>query len=275
MWILNNVFSKIIEIIFFPLRNLSPWFGMILISFLTGLMMLIIFRYSSNQEGIGKVKDKIKAHLLELRLFKDSLALTLKAQGNIIRYNLKYLIYSVKPLLIMIIPLVLILFQLNLWFGFHSSKTGTDTIVKVKLKDGQNPLEVDITITSSPTVVIETLPLRIEDEKEIAWRMKVKEKGVHFLTFKLNGQSFKKEVLVAQKPLTRISPLKVNRNLIDQLFNPGEVPLPGDLPVASVEVKYPSKNMNLFGWRINWLIVYFVLSIVIGFSFKGVFKVKI
>jgi uncharacterized membrane protein (DUF106 family) len=248
---------------------------MILISLLTGLLMLIIFRYTSNQEGIRKVKNKIKAHLLELRLFKDSLALSLKTQGNILRNNLKYIGHSGKPLLVMIIPLILILIQLNFWFAYQSLKLGEATILKVKLKEGQNILDLDLSVEAPPSLAIETPPLRIEEEEEINWRLRAKEKGLHSLTFKINGQSFEKKVAVDQKPLTQISPLKVQRNFIDELFNPGESPLPRNLPVKSIEVKYPAKNMNLFGWHLHWIIAYFALSIIFGFALKGVFKVEI
>lgn len=275
MWIFNSLLDKIFEIIFLPFRSLSPWIGMILISFLTGLFMLLIFRFTSNQEGLRKVKNKIKAHLLELRLFKDSLALSLKAQGNIFLSNLKYISYSGKPLLVMIIPLVLILIQLNLWFGYQSLKPGEETILKVRLDENQNLLDLNLSVQPSQFFVIETPPLRIEEENEINWRIRAKDKGIHLLTIQINGQSFTKKVAVAQKSLTKISPIKMRRNFIDELFNPGEQPLPSKQPVKNVEIKYPSKKMNLFGWHIHWIIVYFAISIIFGFALKGVFKVEI
>lgn len=248
---------------------------MILISLITGLLMLVVFRYTSNQVGIRNVKNKIKAHLLELRLFKDSLALSLKAQGSILRYNLKYIGYSGKPLLVMIIPLILILIQLNFWFAYQSLEPGEATILKLKLKEGQNILDLDISVEPTPSLTIETPPLRIEEGKEINWRLRPADKGLHTLTFRINGKTFIKRVAVAQKPLSKISPLKVQRNFIDELFNPGEAPLSKDLPVKSIEVKYQAKNMNLFGWHIHWIIAYFVLSIIFGFAFKGILKVEI
>jgi uncharacterized membrane protein (DUF106 family) len=275
MWIFNSIFGKIFEFIFIPFRNLSPWVGMTLISLLTALLMLLIFRYTSNQEAIRKVKNKIKAHLLEIRLFKDSLAISLKAQGSILRSNIKYIGYSGKPLLVMIIPLILILIQLNFWFAYQSLRPGELTILKVKLQEGQNILDLDIKVEPPPSLAIETPPLRIEEQQEINWRLRAREKGLHSLAFKINGQNFTKKIAVAQKPLTRISPLKVQRNFIDELFNPGEAPLSKDLTVRSIEVKYPAKNMNLFGWHIHWIIVYFALSIIFGFALKGVFKVEI
>jgi len=248
---------------------------MIIISLLTGFLMLLVFRFTSNQEGIRKVKNKIKAHLLEFRLFKDSLSISLKAQGNILRYNLKYLSYYGKPMLIMIIPLILILFQLNIWFGYQSLEIGETTILKVELEESVNLLNMDLTIEPSTGFDIETAPLRIEEESEINWRLRAKEKGVHDLTLVINSQRFKKKVAVAQKPLSKISPLKVRRNFINELSNPGEPPLSGEPPIKAIEVKYPAKNMNLFGWHIHWLIIYVVLSVILSFAFRGVFKIEI
>ena len=56
---------------------------------------------------------------------------------------------------------------------------------------------------------------------------------------------------------------------------PAEPPIKSQIPVESIEIRYPTKSMDLFGWKIHWIIVYFVLSIVFGFAFKGVFKVQI
>lgn len=275
MWVFNSIFGKIFEVIFFPFRNMSPWVGMVLVSILTAFLMLFVFRFTSNQEGIRKVKNRIKAHLLEIRLFKDSLIISLKAQGRILRYNLKYIGYSVKPLLVMIVPLILILIQLNLWFGYQSLAPGQEAVLKAELREDLSLLDAEFMIETSLGLEVETPPLRIEENSEVNWRLRAKEAGIHELALILNGEKFVKKVAVAQKPLSKISSIKVHHNFINEMFNPGEAPIPGDLPVRSIEIKYPSKHMNLFGWRIHWIIVYFALSIIFGFSFKGIFKVEI
>jgi uncharacterized membrane protein (DUF106 family) len=275
MWVFNSIFGKIFEILFIPFRSMSPWVGMIIISFLTALLMLFVFRFTSNQQGIRNVKDKIKAHLLEIRLFKDSLRISLMAQGNILRYNLKYIGYSVKPLLVMILPLVLILIQLNLWFGYSSLDPGQKAILKAELDADQSLLNTRFMIEAPPGLEIESPPLRIQGENEVNWRLQATEPGMHELTLMVNGQRLTKKVAVAQKQLSKISPLKIRRNFIDELFNPGEAPIPGKTPVKSIKIEYPAQQMNLFGWRVHWIIVYFALSIIFGFSFKGIFKVDI
>jgi uncharacterized membrane protein (DUF106 family) len=275
MWFFNSVIGKIFDILFLPFRGLSPWVAMIVVSFLTGLLMLFIFRHTSNQEGIRRIKNKIKAHLLELRLYKDSLAQQLTSQGKILSANFKYFSYALKPMLVMVIPVMLILIQLNLWFGSRSLNIGDEALVKVKLIKGTNPLQTDIRLEVPPGIAVETPPLRIEDEREIDWRLRAAEKGVYNILFRYQGETFTKSMAVGQNRLSKIAALKPGKGLLEQAFNPGEKPLPKNAPIESAEITYPGQRMNLFGWRIHWLIAYFGLSIVFGFAFRGVFKVEI
>ena len=275
MWIFNSAFGKLFDVLFLPFRGMSPWIGMILISFLTGLLMLFVFKWTSNQAGIQKVKNRIKAHLLELRLFKDSLSQSLRSQGNILRCNLRYISYSAKPMLVMIVPLILILIQLNFWFGYESLIPNESAILKIKLAEDQNLLETQIAVQPSSGLVMETLPLRIEESQEINWRFSATQAGIQQFLVTINGETITKKVSVAQKPLSKISPLKTSTKFLDQVMYPAESPIKSQIPVDSIEVQYPAKSMDLFGWKIHWIIVYFVLSIIFGFVFKGVFKVQI
>ncbi len=275
MWIFNSAFGKIFDVLFLPFRSMSPWAGMILVSLLTGLLMLFVFKWTSNQEGIQKVKNKIKAHLLELRLYKDSFSQTFRSQGNILRCNLKYISYSAKPMMVMIVPLILIIIQLNFWFGYESLTPNESAILKIKLTESQNLLEAEIAVQPSSGLVMETLPLRIEESQEINWRFSATQGGIQQFVITINGESITKKVSVARKPLSKISPLKTRTKFLDQIMYPVETPIKSQIPVDSIEVQYPSQSMNLFGWKIHWIIVYFVLSIIFGFAFKGVFKVQI
>jgi hypothetical protein len=275
MWILNRLLSGLFGLLFLPFRHLNPWFGMAFISLLTGLLMLFIFRLTSNQEGIRKVKDRIKAHLLELRLFKDNMSVTMTAQGRILRANLRYIGYSARPMLVMMVPLVLILIQLNLWFGYEPLRPGESAIVKVKLEGSRNPIDLDAALEPPSGVVVETPPLRVEEEKEIDWRIRAESPGIHELTVKLEGQSLAKSVVIGAAGWERISPVKVRRGFLEELINPGEKPLPAGTPVRSIEVLYPSKRLEVLGLRLHWLVAYFALSILFGFALKRPLKIEI
>ncbi|MGA2534229.1 MAG: hypothetical protein ABSG19_14480 [Candidatus Aminicenantales bacterium] len=275
MTIVNAVVGGIFNVLLFPFRGLSPWFGMIFVSLLTAFLMLWAFKLTSNQPGIRKAKNAIKAHLLELRLFKDNMRISLKAQGRIVRANMSYIACNSKPMLVMILPLLLILAQLNLWFGAAPLKPGDEALVKAKVARGADPLALDIAIEPSAGLTVETPAVRIPDEGEIAWRIRSAGPGPASLTFRLAGRTIVKPVAVGGAPLSKVSTHSVGRSVLKELLYPGEKPLPGDTPLVSIEILYPSGGLPLLGLSVNWLVAYFVLSIIFGFAFKGIFKVEI
>ncbi|MCP2604790.1 hypothetical protein NLC29_01370 [Candidatus Aminicenantes bacterium AH-873-B07] len=248
---------------------------MILISLLTGIFLLLIFKYASNQEGIKKVKNKIKAHLLEIRLFKDNLGLMLKAQGNILRHNLTYMKYSFKPMLFIIIPLILIILQLDLWFSHLPLSPKKPAIIALTLKPDISPLEISIKLITPPEVKLETPPLRIAEENQINWRIRPLKEGKFLLKFKTLNLTLEKEIIVNSEKFVKLSHKKVSRNFLRELRFPGESPLPQNSIVESIEIKYPPARLNFLGAKIHWLIAFFVLSILFGFSLKRFLKVEI
>jgi uncharacterized membrane protein (DUF106 family) len=275
MGVVNSLLTGLFDALFFPFRSLNPWWAMIFISLLTGLLMLFIFRLTSNQAGIRAAKDRIKAHLLEMRLFKDNLRVTLGSQRQILAANLRYLGYSAKPMLVMIVPLVLILVQLNFWFGYEPLAVGEPAILKVRLVGQASPMKTDLQLQAPPSIRIETPPLRLEGERETEWRIRPQAAGMARLTISAPGVIYEKSVFAGGASLSRLTPVRVKRNFLDELFHPGEGALAAGGPVQSIEVVYPARRLPLLGLRLHWLVAYFALSIVLGFALKRPFKVEI
>jgi uncharacterized membrane protein (DUF106 family) len=274
--VVQSVWGAAFGAFFWPFRALGPWAAMAAVSLLTGLLMLFIFKKTSNQAGILRTKNLIKAHLLEIRLFKNDFGQTMRSQGRILLANGRYLGHAVKPMLVMLVPIMLLLLQLDVWYGARSLRPGESAIVKVTLDASATPLRTPLSIEAPAGLTVETPALRIEEEREIDWRIRADAAGIHDLKFVMDGGAFTKTVAVGQAPLkTKIVPLRVRSGGWDALNHPGEALLPSGLPVVSVEVAYPPARLSLFGWRMHWLVAYFLLSIVFGFALKGVFKVEI
>jgi len=275
MAILNAIFGNLIGLMLLPFRDMNPWVGMLVVSLLTGLLMLLIFRFTSNQEGIRRTKDLIKAHLLEMRLYSENMRVNFQAQGGILRANLKYFFYALKPMLVMIIPVILILIQLNFWFGYQALRPGEPALLTVKLDESVNPLEIDLSLVPPEGIVVETPPLRIEEEHEIDWRISARDPGRHELEIVVGGDRIRKAILAGGRTLERISPLRLRGSVLDQALYPVEPPIDKNLPVKSIEVRFPGSSLPLLGLHVHWLVAFFVLSVVFGFAFKGVFGVEI
>jgi len=270
---LSNALSAAFSVVMAPFRSL-PLTGMIVISVLTGILMLIIYKYTSNQDGITRAKNKIKANFLGIMLFKDSLKVLLQSIGRILTWNLVYMGHNLKPLAVMIVPVLLLLVQMNFWYGYRPIGVGEQVLVNVKTAPGVNLDETPVSMTSDNGVEIKTGGVRIPLTGEITWRVEGITPGDHTLTVKVGDYSEGKRLVVSDAPmLYRLAPLRHNGNFWDGIFYPGEKKL--DSGIRAIEVAYPTVEMNVFGWHLHWIIVYFVLSILFGFSMKGIFHVDI
>jgi hypothetical protein len=275
MWWLNQAVGLVVKVFLLPFTGLNPWAGMIFISLLTAILMLFIYKKTSTQSGIKEAKNLIKGYLLEIRLFQNDFGIFLGGLKRLLSANLRYLAYNLKPLLVMILPIFLLLAQMNLWFGYNVPQPGETLLLKVEFNQAVEVDRLNLEVEAPAGVIVDSPPLRIIDENEVNWRLKIVELRGGQLVIKNGGQKYAKDISLPQSKLARVSAIRVNQNIWEQLLNPGEKPLPRDAEIKKIEVVYPSARLNLFGLKIHWLIAYFVLSIIFGFGLKGWFKVEI
>jgi hypothetical protein len=203
------------------------------------------------------------------------MGVTMRAQGQILRANLRYLALNLKPLLVMIVPLILILAQLNLWFGSEPLAVGRSAILKVRLEPKVDLMGTEVTLETPPGIAIETPPLRIEEAREVDWRIKPASPGRFDLTVRAGGKSHLKTVVVNGRRLEKVSPVKVKRSFLDEVLYPGEKALPRESGIKAVEIVSATKKLPLLGLKLHWLIAYLGLSIIFGFALKKPFRVEI
>lgn len=271
---LNHFINILFDLLLMPFKSLDPFWPVFIFSLLTGVIMLLIFRFTSNQKGIKETKNRIKGYLLEVRLFKDNFRIILSAQKKLLIYNLKYFIHAVKPMVFMIVPVCIILIQLQCWFGYNPLKVGESAIFKIKLSDKVRTGLDNISLRVDKGLIVETPPLRINDENEINWKIRATDFGEHHITVKVSDFTYSKKVVVSNSRTTRLSPI-VASNLWDAILYPGEASIKGDALVKRIEIGYPNRSIEIFGWNTHWLVIFCVLSIVFGIAFKGVFSVEI
>ena len=81
---LNILANSLGAILLAPIAFLPGWLSATLVAAATGILMLVIFKFTSNQRAIKRARDHIKVNLLALSLFKDSMAVSLRAQMRIV-----------------------------------------------------------------------------------------------------------------------------------------------------------------------------------------------
>ena len=95
----------------------SPLAIVIFVSLVVGLVMFVLFGYTSDQKAIGIAKDQLKAHLLAVRLYRDQIPVVMGSYGKILRGTGRYLKLAFKPLLYVVIPITLLMVQIDRYLG--------------------------------------------------------------------------------------------------------------------------------------------------------------
>jgi hypothetical protein len=274
---LNALLRPVFDLMLSPVSQVSPLVGLTIISLLTAVVMLIVFKWTSNQGALAAVKRQIHAGLFEIRLFNDDLILILKSQFEVLRHNLTYLRLSMAPMLWMIVPLTLMVAQLQFHYGYSGLQPGAASILKVDLSagDGAPMGRPDATLGVPEGLRVETPALWIPAKRQLVWRIAADTPGAYEVTVVVDGKSEAKSVRVGDG-IVRRSPIRVSPSFLDLLLYPAESPLPADSPFQSISVAYPDRDIDMFGvWGGHWLIVFMVLSIAFAFALRNVFGVTI
>ncbi|MCI0444313.1 hypothetical protein L0152_14025, partial [bacterium] len=235
---LNHILNSIFDGLLGLFASLDPAYGLLVISVITGILMLIVFRYTSDQKGIKRAKNLVKAHFLATRLYKDDIAQMLATMKNIIVSNLFYMSKSVKPMLFMLVPVGLVLIQLDSRYEHRPFKVGESTVITVRQQtsDEANTTSLDalakISLSAPSGIKIETPAIRIPGKAEVSWRIKMEQEGSFDLLINDAGREFQKRVFVSNA-LTALSPSKDRKSFSASLFSPAEPSLPSDAPVES------------------------------------------
>jgi len=122
--IVNAVVSFLFRVVYTPLKWLGPFWSLFVISGLAGLLLVWIFGKVSNQDAITRTRNRLSAELIALRLFKDDLRVFFGIQAQVLAWTFKYLRYSLVPMLILMVPTIIILIQLNLHYGARPLRAG-------------------------------------------------------------------------------------------------------------------------------------------------------
>jgi uncharacterized membrane protein (DUF106 family) len=250
----------------------SPLAIVIVVSLIVGLLMVVLFGYTSDQKAIGIAKDQLKAHLLAVRLYRDQIPVVMGSYGKILRGTGRYLKLAFKPLLYIIIPITLLIVQIDRYLGATPIPPNSPFLLTVHttggdaLNDATLDLPAELTMTAPP--------VHIPSTNEIVWRLTASKEGKYEVKIAAAGQSVVKAVCVGSG-LPRISTVRLRGHFWERMFSSAESALPENSPVESISINYPDRNIEIAGYGMNWIWLFFILSMVAGFVFKELLGIKI
>jgi hypothetical protein len=259
-------------VVFFGSSANTPLLLVLAISVLIGLLMVIVFRYTSDQKAIGRAKDRLKAHLLAVRLFQDQLPVVMRAYGKILRGTGSYLRLAFTPFLIAILPITFLIVELDRYFGWMPLQAAQTFLVEAQVDD---PAALNEAALQLPPELSGSAPaVHIPKENRVAWRVLAGREGQYDVHIAVAGKTVSKQVVVAPR-LARISPVRLRGSFWERMFTSGEPALADNSPVRSIAISYPPRVIDFAWMEWNWIVLFFVVSLVAGFIFKSVLGIQV
>lgn len=238
-----------------------------------GIVALLVYKWTSNQSGIDRAKDLIKAYLLEIRIYRDDPLTVLGATGRIAIQNAKYLGFNIIPMLVMMLPMLVLLIQLESHFAFGPAPTDTTGILHVALNPAQPDADVmGVTLDVPKGIHIDAPPVRTT-EGDIFWRLRLDADGDHVVRISLNGDTTTKTISVGGAP-RKVSIMRTNQWI--GILYPGEAPLTANNPIQSITFPLPETELSwLPGGELGIVLWFLGISLLVGYAFKDVFGVSL
>jgi len=300
MSVINSIFNAIFDGFFALTGMIGGNPAMWIISILAGVGLLFIFKWTSNQKEIKRVKDRISAGFLAIRLFKDDFKQVSKANGSVFGYAFLYLFNAMIPMLVMMVPVLLMLAQLNHWYGYEPLRAdtqprvlagllednemtlnnaiigNTSTTVTADIAEGVDMSTAEISLETGDGLRVVTPAIVMPDIRQVSWRIQAIADGEHEIRISVDGKSVAQTVYVGEsEKFRKISPV-TTRDFWGQVFFPANSSPPADVPINEVRVVYAEADYNLLGMmEMHWIIAFFIISLVFGFALKGAFGVEI
>lgn len=275
---INATITKVFDLLLTPFEALGIEWAIILVSGIFGILALVAFKHISYQRGIKGTKDRIKGHMIEIRLYQDDLGTVSKAIGKVLLRNLQYLALNFGPFIPLAIPFVFVLAQLVVRYSFDpipitadpsAVMAGRGTLVRVEFTDGHARDAEGLEIRYPEGVVPVSPLVPVESLGEAYQEVVVTAPGVHELELLLPGQDpVRKRLVAGQRGQVRwMQPERVSGVLSAALW-PAEERIDGSSPIARIAFTYPESDL---GWLpgsgvLGVLLVFLVASMAFGFA---------
>jgi hypothetical protein len=270
--IVNKIVSRLALWCMQPLEALGPWPALGVVSLVLALFVLVVYKLMADPAALRRSRNVVVARVLELRLFKDD---PWSIGGSLWRVLVAlrgYVGGSMKILLVLIVPVMLLLVQLEGWFGHRALLPGEKALLTLQLGDDGDVLAVEPAVAASEGLEVETGAFRWPATGEIVWRIRGLREGDQEITVALGDRQWTKRIAV-DSAFRRISRARAV-GFWSAMAHPFERKLPAEGPIASMRIDYPRRPLRAAGVNVHWLLALFILTMVFALILKRPFRVE-
>jgi hypothetical protein len=268
---INYFLTRGFDLLLAPLAKLPPFFGIFLLSLLTSLFVLVVYRAVSNPKKVKDTKNKIKAHILAIRLYRDFWKTIVSSFFKSLYYTGKYFVLNLFPLLL-VLPLMFLLFvQMDIRYGMRPFNPGETITVKARFSNDINAVNTELKPSLSFQATMN--PVYVNALREVDWKLKAGTRGSTAVEVTVDGETVAKDLVIGDR-LLALSNKKMSASSIAHFIYPAEKLLEPRTNLKFVSIQYPARSINFLGFKTHWLVYYLILTMIIALALKNKFGVE-
>jgi len=254
--------NTLFDVLLIPFARFNPLSGLMWISALSGIMMILVFKKTSNQQAIARMRKKMGSRALGMLLYLESPPTVIRLAGGLIADNFVYLWHILRPVLIISVPFLVVAAQLDARYSrlpIDEDHPGTVTVVWEVSVPELSYGEPEMGALISPVVTI-------ADSLEQSFSFKG-ENGVFIyraMGIKLGSEGPAGSIMLRGAE---------NPGIVQALLRPWNAPASEGIRSIysySSEIRY-----NIMGGRWSWFTVFLVFSSLWAVLGAVVFRVKV
>jgi len=280
----NGALNALFDALLTPLEWAGQATALILFSGVFGVLALLVFKQISWQAGIKLAKDKIKGHVIAIRLYQDDLVVVAKSVGSVLVRNVQYLGLNFGPFLPLAIPFVFVSAQFVVRYAYAplplvareaDVMSGRGVLLEIELASGRAEQIRDLKVTLPPGLRAVSPLVRSKSDGRAYQEFVASDAGQHEIVLELGGVRETKLVAAGVEAPRAMQPRRVSS--ADWLavsdpdrwpaLWPAEPAFEADSPFRVVSIAYPYRDQ---GWlpegEFGILLTFVLASMVFGFA---------
>ena len=136
---INYFLTRGCDLLLAPFAKTAPFWGIFFLSVVTSLFVLVVYKAVSSPKKVKDTKNRIKANILAIRLYRDFWKIIVASFFKSLYYTGKYFVLNLGPLLL-VLPLMFLLFvQMDIRYGMRPFNPGESIVVKARFRATSAP----------------------------------------------------------------------------------------------------------------------------------------
>lgn len=249
--ILTSVFDALLT----PFEAMGDTVALVLVSGIFGVLGLLLFKQISWQAGIKGTKDRIKGHMIAIRIYQDDLVIVFTSVMKVVLRNFQYLALNFGPILPLLVPGALVAAQMVTRYAFaplpvitpekaEEMLPGRCSMLEIRMKPGQESLVSDLAV-KLPEGLKALSPLAKNARDGIAvLEFAAIAPGEGEIQLLIGGQiAATKAVVAGAEPTRSMQPERVSSFWTSWLW-PAEPRIAPSCPIAWIGFTYPDRDLG-------------------------------